>query len=42
MIFPPALFKHTPEFTEEDVLLPTLTKFCDVFKTVRWQADTYW
>lgn len=40
MIFPPILFKHTPEFIE-DALLPTLTKYCYVFKTVRWQADTY-
>jgi hypothetical protein len=35
MIFLPILFKYTPEFIEEDVLLPTLTKFCDVIKTVK-------
>ena len=40
-IFPPILFKHTPEFIE-DALLPTLTKLCYVFKTARWQADTQW
>jgi hypothetical protein len=40
MIFPPILFKQMPEFIE-DALLPTLTKYCYVFKSVSWQADTY-
>ena len=35
-IFPPILFEHIPEFIHEDVVLPTLTKYCGVFKTVRW------